>query len=378
MKKISKLGTRIYGIGSTPALDSSNERVKLEGIDISTLALDGFFNYEHKNDNALQICGRITEAKKIYKREECEDKRQERCWDHVGGPFLFVAGVLFDKFNHDGAKSVVAMMEFDKELGEKEEQWPTVGFSIEGSKLEVKGGSVEKCIGRSVSITMRPCNKQCRAYIDEEKASEVESKKVKISFLELKDSFKKAEDINNSLNKALIHPDKRKAISEELKEKRSQKQQKFVEGIKKMPHQSIPKPPPENNLNTKQPVLSGSAWSNKIDSIRQANKQKKPGAPSYTPTTESKTSEVKSITPKLKGMRKNLQEKLVLKKKMMEEKKQEYLEKVYKTEEGREIVKYVYENFPDFTKSEALSAACLFLMKRDNEKEEFLKGLISE
>ena len=104
MSDIKKRGTFIHGIGASEHLDSSGERIVVEGIDITSLIGDGCFNYEHKSEEASQIVGKILEAKKILKRSDCENESHEYFWDKVKMPYLYIAGELFDAVDHSGAK----------------------------------------------------------------------------------------------------------------------------------------------------------------------------------------------------------------------------------------------------------------------------------
>ena len=63
----TKQGTWIDGIAASEHLDSSGERIEIQGIDLSSLNRDGVFNWEHKYEGASHIVGKIYEAKKIFK-----------------------------------------------------------------------------------------------------------------------------------------------------------------------------------------------------------------------------------------------------------------------------------------------------------------------
>ena len=67
-------GTIIHGIAASEHLDSSGERIKIEGVDISSLTSDGVMNMEHQSKEASAIVGKILEAKKILKRSDCENE----------------------------------------------------------------------------------------------------------------------------------------------------------------------------------------------------------------------------------------------------------------------------------------------------------------
>lgn len=190
-------GTWLDGIGATEDLDSSGERIKVEGIDISSLTQDGTFNYEHKSEEPNQTVGKIMEAKKIIKKEDCENERHEYYWEKAGRkPYLYIAGILFDEFKHPGAISVAAMLNFDK-LTDKKKTKNIINFSIEGSRLDKKGMWINKCVARKMTITHQACNKRCIAEIlDNPKNVK------KISKESLFEIFKKCEKIDSTLKKA--------------------------------------------------------------------------------------------------------------------------------------------------------------------------------
>lgn len=194
------IGTWIHGVGSTSDLDSSGERIEIKGIDISSLMLDGVINFEHKNDNATQIVGKVLEAKKILEKKDCENKAHEYFWEKVGKkPYLYIAAVLFDGQGHSGAKDAVAMMNFDK-LTDKEQTRHTIGFSIEGSRLEKDGSVIKKCVARKITITNLPCNKMCIAEIMDDPT--ISSGYKLINKDKLKDIVKKCEDLESDLKKS--------------------------------------------------------------------------------------------------------------------------------------------------------------------------------
>jgi hypothetical protein len=199
MNKNNNLGTVIHGIGASAHLDSSGERIDVDGIDISTLTTDGILNTEHKSDNTTQIIGKIIEAIKILKKEDCKNKEHEYFWEKAHKtPYLYIKAVLFDAFGHSGAIDCAAMLKFDKALDQKDTR-PLSGFSIEGSRLDKEGALIKKCIARKISFTNFPCNKACIAEILEPNKDD---KNKMISLADLKAAFKKAETLETDLNKA--------------------------------------------------------------------------------------------------------------------------------------------------------------------------------
>jgi hypothetical protein len=193
-----KLGTVIHGIGAHESLDSSGERILVEGIDTSSLTQDGVINTEHESKTTTQIIGKIVEATKILKKEDCKNKHHEYFWSKAGKmPYLYIKAVLFDGFGHSGAIDAISMLKFDKGL-DKGETKQLTGFSIEGSKLDKEGALIKKCIARKVSWTLLPCNKACIAEILD---TDSEEKPRLISLSDLKLAFKKAEDMEIDMKK---------------------------------------------------------------------------------------------------------------------------------------------------------------------------------
>jgi len=161
MAKKKKHGTYIHGIAASEHLDSSGERILIEGIDISSLTKDGVFNFEHQSKEASSIVGKILLAKKIFRKADCESDAQRYFWDKIKMPFLYVAGELFDAVGHQAAKDVAAMLKYDEHVDEDTKK--LINFSIEGARLDKRGSEITKCIARKISITITPCNKVCEA-----------------------------------------------------------------------------------------------------------------------------------------------------------------------------------------------------------------------
>lgn len=155
------IGTWIHGIGVTEDLDTSGERIEVDGVDTSTLLLDGVFNWEHKQDTSSQIVGKILEAKKIKTEKDCDNKHHKHFFKINGEkPYLYVAGILYDGFGHNEAANVASMLKFNNLLDPSKTKG-TLGYSIEGSRLDKQGSIIKKCIARMFTITKHPANKAC-------------------------------------------------------------------------------------------------------------------------------------------------------------------------------------------------------------------------
>lgn len=151
------MSTYIHGIAASENIDSSGERIIIAGLDISSLAVDGIFNYEHKSDNPGQIVGKVLKARKIFSDADCEDDHQLYFWNKCKVPYLYVMGELFDDYK-DSAKEVAGIFRYDADKKGKNER--NVGnFSIEGAKIDKQGMDIMRSIARKVTITSLPCNK---------------------------------------------------------------------------------------------------------------------------------------------------------------------------------------------------------------------------
>lgn len=168
MEDKNKLGTIVDGIGASEHLDSSGEILDIKGMDISSLgSADSILNFEHgSKDNPAQVCGKVTFAKKIFKKSDCDNARQEYFWDICRKPFVYVKGELFDhpSLDHDGARNVAALLRYDnRDMGKKARR--LISFSIEGGKMDKEGMVVKKSIARDLALTIKHCNKMCIAEI---------------------------------------------------------------------------------------------------------------------------------------------------------------------------------------------------------------------
>ena len=128
--------TVIDGIGQCEMVDSSGEKLLLEGIDTTSMTQDGVANWEHgSKDNPVQVVGKIKDVKKIFKKSDCENDRHEYYWNKVETPYLYVKVELLDGVGHEGAKQIVSMLKYDKDHKTDKER-NMVNFSIEGAKLD--------------------------------------------------------------------------------------------------------------------------------------------------------------------------------------------------------------------------------------------------
>lgn len=157
------MGMFIHGIAASENIDSSGERISIMGMDISSLAVDGVFNWEHKADQPGQIVGKVLKAKKIFSEDDCEDDAQLEFFRKCGVPYLYVMGELFDDYK-ESAKEVAGMFRYDADHKETNDK-SVMNFSIEGAKIEKQGMDILKSIARKVTLTALPCNKAAVAQM---------------------------------------------------------------------------------------------------------------------------------------------------------------------------------------------------------------------
>jgi len=160
-KQTSTTSMIIDGVAASEAIDSSGEILDVKGCDTSDFENGvGLLNYEHRGDQAQgasgnDIVGKIIYSKKIYKKVDCEGKRQEAYWDHVKLPFIYIKARLYDGAEHPGALALAAairdaVMHTEPIL---------LRFSIEGTTLKKEGNRLLRTIGRKVALTFKPANK---------------------------------------------------------------------------------------------------------------------------------------------------------------------------------------------------------------------------
>ena len=147
----------VHGIAASECVDSSGEIISIEGCDITTLDKGGTLNWEHDNNQADSVVGRIVFAKKIFSEKDCSDDNQLRFYKAVNVPYIYIIGELFDKEGHPGSLAIAAMFNYAK----KKNQPMMIGFSIEGSTMERDGMYLKRTVARRCAITVKPANKSC-------------------------------------------------------------------------------------------------------------------------------------------------------------------------------------------------------------------------
>lgn len=160
-QNLPKRGLIMDGAIGSEQVDSSGEVLDVEGCDVSSLPKDGVLNYEHEGEQPgtgdfSSIVGKCILAKKIFKRDECENDRQRMYWDKVGEvPFIYGIFRLFDESDHDNARAAAAILRDQHAAGEEQ----ILRLSIEGSTIEKEGNVLKRTMARNVALTRKPCNK---------------------------------------------------------------------------------------------------------------------------------------------------------------------------------------------------------------------------
>ena len=170
------MGFKIDGIASSEHVDSSGEILRIANANIDDLVEGkGVLNWEHTNDSASDIVARITFAKKILSRDDCDTDRQRKYWDYVKVPYIYIQAEFFDSEDHPGALAVSSIIRHYHKRKEK----ILVSMSVEGSTLERNGNILERTVARRVALTLRACNKTCITGVLDAPAEEIISKSMK-------------------------------------------------------------------------------------------------------------------------------------------------------------------------------------------------------
>ena len=97
-------------IAGSQLRDTQGEMLSVEGADISDLeAGRGRFNDNH-GKGFYNCVGRVTGAKKIFSKDDCEDDRHRYYWEKVKAPFIYCKGFLYDDEEHPNAKAAAAIL----------------------------------------------------------------------------------------------------------------------------------------------------------------------------------------------------------------------------------------------------------------------------
>ena len=154
---MAKKPLEIDMIAGSQLRDTQGEMLSVEGADISELeAGRGRLNDNH-GKGFFNSLGRVTGAKKILSKDDCENERQEYFWEKVKAPFIYCKGFLYDDEEHPNAKAAAAILRnihnSDSPLQLK--------ASVEGGVVS-RGIKDDRLLARtkihSVALTFTPAN----------------------------------------------------------------------------------------------------------------------------------------------------------------------------------------------------------------------------
>jgi hypothetical protein len=101
--------------------------------------------------------GRVTEAKKIFKADDCDNDRHRYYWDKVKAPYIYVRGYLYDDEDHPNARAASAILR----NVHKSDCPLKLKASVEGGVVQ-RGISDPSLLARtkihSVALTFTPAN----------------------------------------------------------------------------------------------------------------------------------------------------------------------------------------------------------------------------
>jgi len=155
---MAKKPLEIDMIAGSQLRDTQGEMLSVEGADISDLqAGKGRLNDNH-GKGFFNSIGTVTDAKKIFKKEDCENDRHSYYWDKVKAPFIYVRGYLFDDEDHPNARAAAAILRNIH----KNDSPLQLKASVEGGVL-ARGISDNTLLAKtkihSVALTFTPANK---------------------------------------------------------------------------------------------------------------------------------------------------------------------------------------------------------------------------
>lgn len=157
-----KKSTVIECVASTSDRDVANESLDVEGADISPLLEGrGFVNSDHRNDFA-HLVGRVLEAKKISKMEDCKTPSQIKYWQDLRKPFIWAKAEIWDGTGHKEADSIASIYKFYQSRNED----APIKVSVEGKTLERgSNGHLKRTLIKGIALTVAPCNRKTRTDV---------------------------------------------------------------------------------------------------------------------------------------------------------------------------------------------------------------------
>jgi hypothetical protein len=137
--------------------DTQGETLSIDGADIDDLqAGRGRFNDNH-GKGFFNSLGMVTEAKKIFKSDDCDNDRHKYYWDKIKAPFIYAKGYLFNNEDHPNAKAAAAILRNIH----REDAPLVMKASVEGGVV-ARGTKDSSRLARtkihSVALTFTPAN----------------------------------------------------------------------------------------------------------------------------------------------------------------------------------------------------------------------------
>jgi hypothetical protein len=154
--------TVIECVASTADRDITGESLDISGADISPLLENrGYLNSDHKND-FTHVVGRVLDAKKIMKAEDCDTVTQMNYWKELQKPFIWAKGEIWNGVGHKEADAIASVYKFYMAKNEA----PPVKISVEGKTLERgDAGSLKRTVIKGLALTLHPCNRTTRSEV---------------------------------------------------------------------------------------------------------------------------------------------------------------------------------------------------------------------
>lgn len=151
------MATKFDAVASSFLRDTQGEILDINGADISELeAGRGIVNDNHSN-KLPDVVGRITEAKKIFGIDDCENDRHRYYWNKIKAPYIYAAGELYDDEDHRSAKAAAAILRNQH----RTDSPLRLKCSVEGGIVE-RGEKDERILKRTkirgLALTFTPAN----------------------------------------------------------------------------------------------------------------------------------------------------------------------------------------------------------------------------
>ena len=90
--------------------DSQGEMLSVEGCDISEMIAGRARWNDNHGKGMFNSLGMITEAKKIFKAEDCENDRHKYYWEKIKAPYIYAKGYVYSDEDHSNAKAAAAII----------------------------------------------------------------------------------------------------------------------------------------------------------------------------------------------------------------------------------------------------------------------------